>query len=810
LRDGVVLPILEWEGRITMKLDRRDFLRGACAAAVSGAASDAWARSHNQTVVLEDAACRIVFGPGNGGLQALTNCALRDECLKGGHSGQMPFRVFADLTKEFEIGRNDKFQLVFDDPASIAGSIIQPDTCRLAGVEHGKGLRLFYSADGFDIRLGVMLNKRAGVSDWSLRINNTGAQAREFLVCFPFLSGVRLGPRPDGNLAAAMDQAGLVVPAWERPGGVLGESNQMSMQWHAVWDPKTRSALGLLFMDPEAHAKRIVLSDGAIALHYFPPVRLEPGASFDAPPVRLLIYRGDWRPAARAYRSWYDKAYTHLEPPAWFRASNGNTGIHFKKAGPGVTSAYTGQVVLNSFRELPAAHIRAPIDNWEYAFYCRTSMLGEGRPYYPHSDGDNIIREDMGGAEAMREGIAGVHRLGLHVTLYIDGYIIHEEGDSARAGKGVRWAVMHRDGTLTGPYSRQGFYHMCPGCVEWQDHLAAMVSRLLRETDADAVRLDSLGFYYLPCYNPVHAHVTPFGYNEWIKQLLAKVHKAATAVKPDVLLLIEGSADWFAPWIHGALTSRCPRDLSPMRLAVGPFRTYVYASGALWGSLSGFPGGDCAGSDVRTLDWHWLCARFPAHEALVWGDIPDEDPRTSDPEIVARQFEGRGYHAVVAARPACQDAIWPRGTGLSAKRGAYVLTVPGLADMVEDAVLCDIETLTWKPLDIERRAAALQFRLETNSALVILRRPRGPRLVDFEPLPIVRRGASVKIRPIALNGKPECRICVHAPGLLVSPADLALPGETTVAVPPDALPGNYAVSICGRHILGTKRFLIVE
>jgi hypothetical protein len=759
---------------------------------------------------LENAACRIVFDPECGGLQALTNRALRDECLKGGHSGQMPFRVFADLTKEFEVGQNDKFQLVFDDPVSIAGTIVQADTCRVRGGGHGNGLRLLYSTDAFDVRLDVALNRKSGISDWSLRITNVSTETREFLVCFPFVSGVRLGPHPEGNLATAMDQAGLVVPAWERPGGVLGESNQMSMQWHAIWDPETRSAIALLFMDPEARAKRIVLSDGTIALHHFPPVRLEPGASFDAPPMRLLIYQGDWRPAARAYRAWYDKAYAHLEPPEWFRASNGNTGIHFKKAGPGITSAYTGQVVLNSFHELPATHLRVPIDNWEYAFYCRTSMLGEGRPYYPHTDGDNVIREDMGGADAMREGIAGVHRLGLHTTLYIEGYIVYEESEIVKAGKGARWAVMHKDGTLTGPYTRQGFYHMCPGCVEWQDHLADMVSRLLRETGADAIRLDSLGFYYLPCYNPAHAHATPFGYNEWIKQLLSKVHDAAAAVKPDVLLLTEGSADWFAPWIHGALTSRCPRDLSPMRLAVGPFRTYVYASGALWGSLSGFPGGDCTGSDVHTLDWHWLCARFPAHEALVWGDIPDEDPQTSDHEIVARQFEGRGYYAVVAARPACQDPIWPRGTGLSEKRGAYMLTLPGLADMVEDAVCCDIETLTWKPLDIERRATALRFRLETNWALVILRRRRGPRLVDFEPFPVVWRGASAKIRPIALNGKPEGRVSIHAPGLLVSPADLDLPGETTIPVPADALPGNYAVSISGKHVLGAKRFLIVE
>jgi hypothetical protein len=528
----------------------------------------------------------------------------------------------------------------------------------------------------------------------------------------------------------------------------------------------------------------------------------------------LLVYKGDWRPAARAYRARHEQAYAHVDPPVWFRQSDGNTGVHFKKGGPGIAPAYAGQMVLESFRDLPAAHLRTPIDNSEYAFYCRTSMLTKDRKYSPHTDGENIIREDMGGAEAMREGIAGVHRLGLHVTLYVDGYVMHEECDLAKAGKGKRWAVMHKDGTLTGPYSYQGFYHLCPGAVEWQDHLASMVARLLRETGADAVRLDSLGFYYLPCYNPAHEHATPFGYNEWIKQLLAKVRKAAIAVNPDVLLLTEGSADWFGPWFHAALTSRCPRDLSMMRLAVAPFRMYVYATGALWGSLSGYPGGGCDGSDVHTADWNWLCARFPAHEALVWGDVADEDPQSCDPEIVTRRFEGDGYWAVVAARPACQDPLaWPRGTGLSKRRGEYTLRLPGLGQQVGGAVLCDMETLTWMPLATERWHNDLRLHLKANWALVILRRPGGPGFVSCDPLPRLRQGASTKVHLTELlkgQRSDQARAVVSAPGLRVEPSEAAVPGDVTITVPPDALPGNYSVRMSGKGVLGVRRFLVVE
>jgi hypothetical protein len=765
-------------------------------------------------VVIENESCGIEFDRDNGGLRRITNRLLGDECLKGGRPGVMPFRIYADMTKEFDITINNKFQLVFDDPASICKAIIQPENCRLVDVDRTEGLTLCYRGDGFETRLHIRLAEHAGTSDWSLRLTNTGGTKRDFLVCFPCLDGVRLGPDPAKDLATAMDQAGVVVPAWERAGGVLGESNQMSMQWHAIWDHATRSALAVIFMDPDVRPKRLLLAEPRIELHYFPPVVLAPDESCELPPARMLVYKGDWRPAARAYRAWHERAYAHVDPPAWFRQSDGNTGVHFKKGGAGVVPAYGGQIVLESFRNLPAAHLRGPIDNWEYAFYCRGSIPVKDREYTPHTDGDNIIREDMGGAVAMRDGIAGVHRLGLHVTLYVEGYIVHQDSELARSGKAERWAVMRKDGTLTGPYSKQGFYHMCPGSVEWQDHLTSMVARLLRETGADGVRLDSLGFYYLPCYNPAHKHATPFGYNEWIKQLLAKVRKAAIAVRPDVLLLTEGSADWFGPWFHGALTSRCPRDLSMMRLAVRPFQMYVYASGALWGALSGYPGGGCSGPDIHTADWNWLCARFPAHEALVWGDVADEDPQSSDPEIVARRFEGDGYWAIVAARPACQDPlVWPRGTGLSERRGEYVLTLSRLAPQVDAAVVCDVEALTWLPLAPERQGKDLRLRLRTNWALVILRRPGGPRFVSFDSLPQLRKGASTKARLTALvkaDGGDEIRATVSAPGLRVEPSETAVPGDVTIGIPADALPGNYSVRVAGRNVLGIRRFLVVE
>lgn len=755
-------------------------------------------------IFLQNDQCRIAFDAANGALRGIANLLVNDECLKEAAPEGMPFRVYMDFTKAYELG---------DSPAAIARTVLQPSTCRLARVQpEDKALMLEYEGRGLAMRLHVTLEERTGVSEWTLRIANIGAEPQQILPCFPRFNGVRLGPDASRDLATVMNQGGTIAPAWKHHGGVVGNAFQMSMQWHAIWDPETRSALALIIMDPDAKAKQLVLERPDISLLHFPPLTLAPGDAIDLPAVKLLVYEGDWRPAARAYRAWYDKSFTHAKPPAWFDDMAAWDGRHFKKAGPGITADYGGQFVLDSFRDLPRAVLRAPIDHIEYAFYSRGSML-----YGKHTDGDNVIREDLGGPEAMRDGIASLHRLGLHTTLYIEGYIVSNESELAKSGKAEQWSVMHKDGSITGGYTKQGFLHMCPGCVAWQDHLASTAARLLRETGADGVRLDSLGFYFLPCYNPAHEHATPFGYNEWMKQLLAKVREAALAVNPDALLTTEAPVDWFGQWFHGALTQVYPRDLPPMRLAVAPYRPITYAPGGpVWGSIAGLAGGrTCWEADLGDLEGNWICARFPVHKTLIAGDVPDEDPHASDPGIVARMFQGDGHWAIVAARPACQDANeWPAATGLSPERKDYALTAHGLPETPLKAALCDIETLTWKPLEIEHNGDTVRMQLGANWALIVLTPADGPDVITVGPPPTTAPGERVVLKLATVPGVPRegqpLPVSVGAPGLTVGPPTAAVPGDAVVEVPPDALPGFYAITISGQHLLGAKRFLRVK
>ena len=195
--------------------------------------------------------------------------------------------------------------------------------------------------------------------------------------------------------------------------------------------------------------------------------------------------------------------------------------------------------------------------------------------------------------------------------------------------------------------------------------------------------------------------------------------------------------------------------------------------------------------------------------------MADEDPKASDPEIVTRMFKGDGYWAIVATRPACKDPFqWPAGSGLSAEHKDYVLTVHGLPASPLRATLCDVETLAWKPLELEQDGDSVRLRLNTNWALVALSTADGPLVVDFARPPATTPGNRVTLKLATVNGHPlhgnPLPVSVNAPGMKMESAPVSVPGDVALMVPPDTLPGLYAVTVHGQHVLGVKRFLKVE
>jgi hypothetical protein len=762
--------------------------------------------AESNQIILKNEQCAIGFDGKTGALAGIENLVLKDQVLKAGPPVSSPFRLHADFDSEW---------LLDTDPEKEAKVHIGPGDFNLSGVRSGKTknaqwIELKYLGQGFECKLKVSLADGTGDSEWALSVQNVGKQPRSVIIDFPRLDSVQLGAPDSKNMQTVMEQAGFVDEAWKSKGNVYG---RWTMQWHTTYDPASHSALGFIVQDPKVLNKFFRFVKPTITVRYFPSQVIQSGESIKLPPVKLFIYEGDYHRTAREYAKWYEKAFKPVKPPKWFANCDGITGMHFKKGESGDKPDYPYQYVLDNFRDLPSAHMMAPTDNTEYAFWTRGSML-----YGAHTDGDDYFREDLGGAEAMRDAVTELHKLGIYTSLYIEGYIVSMKSDLAKQGKAHKWSVMHRDGSIEGNYTSKGFYHMCPGCVEWQDHLVSVVTRVLRETGSDAVRLDSFGFYFLPCYNPAHHHASPFDYNKWMQQLLSKVRKAALEVNPNVGLTTEGPADFFGRYFPGSLTQVYPRDISLMRIAVPTYRPVAYSgAGPVWTSISGFLGtGDCTPSNKETPDFHWICVQSTIHDAFMWGDVADEDPKVSDPEIVTRRFIGKDCDVITAVRPECKDARWPwpNAGDLSDKRGAYQIRIPFSGKAPAQIAVCDIEKLEWTRMRSYIQENEIVVPMESNWIAVVV--PRGQaQVVGFDPLPEVSPGGSVTIRPMRLAGQGKSdRVEVWAPGLVVgnegkSSANMKIGDEIEVFVPAGTYPGWYRIQVKGTGIMGVRRLLHV-
>jgi Domain of unknown function (DUF6259) len=795
----------------------------------ASAPSSAAARSINSSseLGLENETVRIAFDAQTGELVSLKNVVRGDEYLKDRAHNGGPFRIFSDFHGDFDVSATGSRYVASVDPAEIAGSIIDPLKCRLVSRSFrrtltGLALELTYedTTRRWRADLEVWLPDQGNASEWNLGISNISPVATVQMAAFPDISGFRLGQNGSTNLQTALREGGRVIPAWSGGGGVYGNGGMISMQWHALFDRKMGEYLGLIVQDGEIRNKWFRFPKPRIQVVYFPGETLAPGQSWKAPTTQLIIGTGDWKPVARAYSAWFGEAFKMVETPEWVKALDGWHGVWFAKIGgpkPGGGNSLAHP--LESFTELPEIYREQPVDMHEYAFYSEGAAL-----HNVHADGDYILRSDLGGAPALKKGIEAIHRLGFRFTFYIEGYIVHETSDLAKSGKAQRWSVMHKDGTITGPYTKEGFYHMCPGCTEWQDHLAEVASRLVRETGADGVRLDSLGFYFLSCYNPAHQHDTPFGYNQWIQQLLDKVSRAVRAVNPECVLTTEAGVDFYSQWFHGALLQTYPRDLPPVRLALPAYRLFVYSQGGpVFGSLSGLPGGSNGYPNLtewRQLDENWRSMRQGVGKTLVWGEVPDRDPQASLPDVTCRLFYGPEYSVVVGARAASDDpSHFPANVGISNKREPFTVRVKGVDGPLAGAYLYDIEKATVTPFKVRKEGADWILPVEnTNWFMVLLRPPLGPAIGSFSAVRPLHAGESAEVDLALLapaKGKAKVQATLASRGLRFGlgsepSVSVSLPSKATLVVPAGTPPGRYEVELKGENLVGIKRFVVVE
>jgi hypothetical protein len=476
--------------------------------------------------------------------------------------------------------------------------------------------------------------------------------------------------------------------------------------------------------------------------------------------------------------------------------------------------------LFTSFRDLPQMFANSTIEILELAMYHQ----GLVRTGSYEQDGTYHLRSDLGGAPAFHEGVESVHTMGRKVMLYVASISTRKDSDLFNGTRLEDWLMLERPGHMYDIGYPNGV-SMCFGYKPWQDHLAEVCRRLLRETGVDGIRLDEFGTPAVACFNPAHHHASPFDGIQWGLEFLRRVRAAMDEVNPGAVLMTEGSCDFMHQHSDaGGLQMYFPgRDIEAIRLAMPTFRGPSYSQGAVETALNGWVGSTANACRTGTFpgygQWYpakpanypengghtlrWQEVRPMFHEAIVRGTPTDVDPLAPhDPQWVGRLWRAPSYWLMVGGH---LDA-----SALSAPRE---IQLPGLPETVRCAYEFNLQTLQVEETQLRRDGTGVFVTVTHGFGAVLLPTPNCPAMVMVDAsLPTVTVGGETQMVLQLFSPWRNCsqaRVKVEAAGLQVTPCELTLPGIIKLKATVGTRPGMYALKVAG-ETLPLKRWFRVK
>ncbi len=704
---------------------------------------------------------------------------------------------------------------------------MEPTACRVLSVRErptrsGKTIAIEteHVATRLRMLLTIVLPESANYADMTLRVTNADTGPHTVVTAFPHINGLSLGPDRETNLGIMMASYGTPgVKGWANSGGWYGR--ETSMQWQAAYEPSLDEGVGMVIMDPDCAPKLIRRGPGGLlsTLHY-PGSSLAHGESRTYPTARIVVHRGSWRVTAEAYRDWFGRAFQVRKPPSWIYEADLYYGGWIPAAADVAKAKKDSPATgFTTFERMPLLYKDGPYDLIEWAMY-NQGVVDEPESYGPYmGDGTYLFRSDLGGPEAMREGVRRLHAMGRRIMFYVAGNSILKSSAVLKGANPEDWMLMDRPGHGYDVGYPNGF-SVCPGYRPWQENLAKVARRILAESGADGIRLDELAGF-VPCFNPAHKHESPYDSVRWLRELTRTVRAAMDEVNPDAILLTENPLDAVHESVNGALQMfQSGREIDAMRVAVPTMVGMAYHPGAVESALNGWIGGKVTARRVTwpwehrglsgkptwyadgpgpELRWHELRASFT--EAIGEGSPLATDPvAQGDERWVGRIWKGKRYWLMVGGT---LDATPLKGT--------VEVDIPGLPARVQNAIEVDAGSLELSDADLRRSGPNGRVTVRSGFGAVILPLPGCPPLVRINGRLEVRAGgeAILEIKAVPLGGKVRGAVRVECPGLISGSMAARLPGTVRFHVPADTLPGLYPLRIEG-DCLPAKRWIRVK
>lgn len=234
-------------------------------------------------------------------------------------------------------------------------------------------------------------------------------------------------------------------------------------------------------------------------------VSIRAGDKWELPETVFEKVDGDWHAAAKRYRAWFDSAHKAVRSaaPDWTRDLTGWLLVIMKQQNEELMWPYTDIPKLCDVAERNGLN-SIGLFGW---------TVGGHDHLYPDYDAD----PKMGGAEALKAGIAEAHRRGIRVCIYANGQLQQIGATKFWGDHGEKIAIRKRDGSpyvqTYHKYKDIPVYQFALGCLHaapWHDRMLAL-ARQARSFGADAILYDQLGVTTpFECWGKGHGHPVPW------------------------------------------------------------------------------------------------------------------------------------------------------------------------------------------------------------------------------------------------------------------------------------------------------------
>jgi hypothetical protein len=521
---------------------------------------------------------------------------------------------------------------------SVAGRRFYSDQVAVGSgqiVRTATGLRIpFDLPDGLGAGvLALTSGKEPGVINASL--NLTAGRSGQWRVLFPLLEKLRVDDLSQDKLEFFVPfQEGWigrgeydldftyghrawlpVLAAWNPTGsGIALESRDATFTYRSlrIRNASAGKAVPVYRPDPLDMVSAFPLEPSGLSLSVCPiGFPLERGQTWRSATAAIQVYDGRqlFKAPLKSYENWARATWwKHRPTPGWLRDSFISFPVHEHGGCCDFSRGlYDGRKFLcgEQAERYHAATGGHAFVEW-YQWWNHGERLTSG-PFagslHPFSGmGEYRLEPTWGGLPAYRKEIERCHDAGARVCLYLLGGSVWKTSLIGRE-HARQWGVMQTPGKVTEVWSCQQwggvttqFYDICSEAAGWQQFLRDTSFRLLTETGADAVRLDTKAEVIL-CHNPHHPHADDplHGLLGYLRTIRQGVDKAGS----DKALMGEfAGSDAAAQYFDATLAQGHDID-APLVDRMTPY------------GISPF---------------RWV---FPEMKCIEWGNVPKDYHRTS-------------------------------------------------------------------------------------------------------------------------------------------------------------------------------------